>query len=98
MSDQLITVRCGIFFAQSWRLPGKVITVRCGNFFCPALSRGHRRLIGAQSFTDEEMGDPILRGHEDLLNPCDRVGPLSLAYYWRAVGDLVATIRSALFH
>ena len=67
-------------------------------FFCPALSRGHRRLIGAQSFTDEEMRDPILRGHEDLLNPCDRVAPLSLAYYWRAVGDLVAMIRSALFH
>ena len=35
------------------------------------------RLIGAQSFTDEEMQDPILRGRDDLRNPCDRVGPLS---------------------
>ncbi len=55
------------------------------------------RLIGAQSFTDDEMQDPILRGREDLRNPCERVGPLSLAYYWRAAVDLVTTIRGAFF-
>ena len=63
--------------------------------------QGHvcrERLIGAQSFTDEEMQDPILRGRDDLRNPCDRVGPLSLAYYWRATVGLVATIRSAILH
>ena len=31
------------------------------------------RLVGAQSFTDLEMRDPILRGREDLRNACDRV-------------------------
>lgn len=56
------------------------------------------RLIGAQSFTDEEMQDPILRGREDLRNPCDRVGPLSLAYYGVAAFDLVAIIQSAFSH
>jgi dipeptidyl aminopeptidase/acylaminoacyl peptidase len=56
------------------------------------------RLIGAQSFTDEEVQDPILRGRDDLRNPCDRVGPLSLAYYWRAAVSLGATIRSAFPH
>jgi WD40 repeat protein len=54
------------------------------------------RLIGAQSFTDEEMQDPILRGRNDLRNPCDRVGPLSIDYYWRAAIGLVATIRAAI--
>ena len=56
------------------------------------------RLIGAQSFTEEEMQDPTLRGREDLRNPCDRVGPLSLAYYWPIAVDLVTTIRDAFFH
>jgi WD40 repeat protein len=50
------------------------------------------RLVGAQPFTDEEMRDPILRGRNDLRNPCDRTGPLSLDYYWRAAGDFPATI------
>ncbi len=39
------------------------------------------RLTGAQSFSDAEMQDPILRGRNDLRIPCDRVGPLSLGYY-----------------
>ncbi|MGB7100089.1 MAG: WD40 repeat domain-containing protein, partial [Xanthobacteraceae bacterium] len=56
------------------------------------------RLIGARSFTDEEMQQPILRGRNDLRNPCYRVGPLSLSYYWRAATDLGATIRSAFSH
>jgi hypothetical protein len=56
------------------------------------------RLIGARSFTDQEMGDPILRGRDDLRDPCDRVGPLSLSYYWRAVVDFAAMIRSAFAH
>jgi WD40 repeat protein len=46
------------------------------------------RLIGAQSFTDEEMLDPILRGRDDLRNPCNRVGPLSLDYYRQAAFGL----------
>jgi hypothetical protein len=41
------------------------------------------------------MQDPILRGRDDLRNPCDRVGPVSLDYYWRATGSLVATILNA---
>jgi WD40 repeat protein len=53
------------------------------------------RLIGAQSFTDAEMQDPILRGREDLRNPCHRVGPLSPTYYWRAAESLVAAARKA---
>ena len=53
------------------------------------------RLIGAQSFTDEEMQDAILRGRNDLRNPCGRIGPLSLAYYWRAAVGAAKTIRSA---
>jgi hypothetical protein len=27
------------------------------------------------------MQEPILRGHDELRNPCDRVGPFSLDYY-----------------
>jgi hypothetical protein len=53
------------------------------------------RLIGAQSFTDEEMQDPILRGRDDLRNPCDRVGPLSFEYYVRAASNLWSSIRGA---
>jgi WD40 repeat protein len=54
------------------------------------------RLIGAQSLTDEEMQDPILRGRDDLRNPCDRVGPLSPSYYWRAAIGFAAAIKAAL--
>jgi dipeptidyl aminopeptidase/acylaminoacyl peptidase len=50
------------------------------------------RLIGARLFTDQEMQEPILRGRDDLRNPCDRVGPLSLDYYRRAAVDIVAMI------
>ncbi len=53
------------------------------------------RLIGAQTFTDEEMQDPILRGRDDLRNPCDRVGPLSFEYYVRAARSLWSSIRGA---
>jgi hypothetical protein len=52
------------------------------------------RLIGAQSFSEEEMQDPILRGREDLRNPCNRVGPLSFEFYRRAVVDLVQGVRT----
>jgi hypothetical protein len=41
------------------------------------------RLIGARSFTDREMQDPMLLGRGEMHNVCDRVGPLSFAYYWR---------------
>lgn len=32
------------------------------------------RLIGAPSFSDREMQDPLLRGREELRNPCDGAG------------------------
>lgn len=51
------------------------------------------RLTGAQSFTVGEMQDPILRGRDDLRNPCDRVGPLSFEYYVIAAGNLWSSIR-----
>ncbi|MHC2332850.1 nSTAND1 domain-containing NTPase [Bradyrhizobium sp. USDA 4454] len=55
-----------------------------------------QRLIGVQSFTDMEMlQDPILRGRDDLRNPCDRVGPLNFGYYWRAAASLVTTFSRA---
>jgi hypothetical protein len=53
------------------------------------------RLIGARSFTDGEMQDPILRGRDDLRNPCDRVGPLSFEYYVSAASNLWSSIRGA---
>ena len=53
------------------------------------------RLIGAQSFTDGEMQDPILRGRDDLRNPCGRVGPLSFEYYVSAARNLWSSIRGA---
>jgi hypothetical protein len=56
------------------------------------------RLIGVQSFTNAEMADPILRGREDLRNPCNRVGPLSLAFYRRAASDLFAAIQTVFAH
>jgi WD40 repeat protein len=52
------------------------------------------RLTGAQSFSDGEMDDPILRGRDDLKNPCDRRGPLSLGYYEREVGSLWRALQS----
>ena len=52
------------------------------------------RLIGAQSFSDGEMDDPILRGRDDLKNPCDRRGPLNLAYYEREVESLWRALQS----
>ena len=54
------------------------------------------RLIGAQSFTDVEMQDPILRGRDDLRNPCDRVGPLSFQYYLDAANNLWSSIHGAV--
>jgi hypothetical protein len=38
--------------------------------------------------------DPIQRGRDDLRNPCDRGGPLSLAYYWRAAVALAGWAQS----
>jgi hypothetical protein len=37
----------------------------------------------AQTFSEEEMRNPILRGQEDLRNPCQRRGPLSIEYWKR---------------
>lgn len=36
-----------------------------------------------QTFSEEEMRNPILRGREDLRNPCQRHGPLSIGYWTR---------------
>ena len=44
------------------------------------------RLIGALSFSDREMQDPLLRGREELRNPCDRLGPLSASHYRHGFG------------
>jgi hypothetical protein len=38
--------------------------------------------------------DPIHRGRDDQRNPCDRGGPLSLAYYWRAAVALAGWAQS----
>lgn len=51
------------------------------------------RLIGLQSFSTMEMQSSILRGRDDLGNPCDRVGPLSPQYYWRAVTNFVTAVE-----
>ena len=56
----------------------------------------HERLIGAPSFSDREMQDPLLRGREELRNPCDRLGPLSASYYRRGFAGLAAALRNAL--
>jgi hypothetical protein len=53
-------------------------------------------LIGAQAFSELEMQEPILQGREDLRHPCDRVGPLSPVFYWRAAEEAVAAIRTML--
>jgi hypothetical protein len=55
-----------------------------------------KRLVGLQSFSRVEMQSSILRGRDDLRNPCDRVGPLSPEYYWRAATDLLATVKKKL--
>jgi hypothetical protein len=34
------------------------------------------------------MRDSLLAGRDDLRNPCERVGPLSIEYYWRALAEL----------
>jgi len=77
--------------ARVWRLDPIVAT--------PADQRRayvcRERLIGARSLTDEEMHDPILRGREDLRDPCARVGPLSPSYYWRAAAALAASVARA---
>ena len=54
------------------------------------------RLIGARSFTDREMQDPMLSGSDDLRDPCNRGGPFNPDYYWRATAGAVATIQSAI--
>jgi hypothetical protein len=41
------------------------------------------------------MQEPILRGHDELRNPCDRVGPLSLDCYRRAAAIAVAALHGA---
>lgn len=54
------------------------------------------RLNGAQSFDDEERKDAVLRGNPALRNPCDRHGLLSLRFWLKLPGTLLAS-ASALF-
>jgi WD40 repeat protein len=41
-----------------------------------------KRFIGAGAYTPQQLSDPILRGRQTIAAPCERHGPLSLAY-WR---------------
>lgn len=45
------------------------------------------KLKGVQHFASHELQDPIARGLKDK-NPCERRGPLSLAYYRNALSSL----------
>jgi hypothetical protein len=54
------------------------------------------RLVGARSFTDREMQEPMLRWRDELRDPCNRVGPRSFSYYRTAAANAIATIRGAL--
>jgi hypothetical protein len=79
------------------------LAARCGSptaceiFASPAERRRdyvcRERLVGAQSFTAEEMQEPMLRGHDEPRNPCDRVKPFSLDYYRRVAATAVATLH-----
>jgi hypothetical protein len=55
------------------------------------------KLVGAQEFSDDEMGDPILRGIDKddpvARNPCLRRGPLSLDYWTRLPEQLWRSSR-----
>jgi hypothetical protein len=51
------------------------------------------RLIGALSFNDRDMQDPLLRGREELRAPCADRGPLSGLPYAHTFGRLLAAIR-----
>jgi WD40 repeat protein/energy-coupling factor transporter ATP-binding protein EcfA2 len=45
----------------------------------------------AQGFSEEELRDPILRGRQELRNPCARRGPLS-PQYWTRLWSAPATV------
>ena len=54
------------------------------------------RLSGADTFSDAEMEDPVLRSRDDLRNPCRAFGPLALEFYSDLFGRLTTlTIDSA---
>jgi hypothetical protein len=53
-------------------------------------------LLGAQEFRLDEMNDVILRGREDLQNPCRRRGPLSVTYYVQTVTYWWEWVKSAM--
>jgi hypothetical protein len=53
-------------------------------------------LFGAQEFRPDEMNDVILRGEEDLRNPCQRRGPLSITYYVQTVTHWWEWLNSAI--
>jgi hypothetical protein len=55
-----------------------------------------RSLIGAHSFLEREMDDVILRGREELRDPCRQRGPLRPEYYAQVAGRLWARMRLLL--
>jgi WD40 repeat protein len=50
------------------------------------------RLTGLKFFAEREMRNPILRDHDDLRDPCARVGPLDVDYYQGAISELYRLI------
>jgi WD40 repeat protein len=70
--------------ARNWQLDSinLILPTERQTYIC------RERLVGVQAFTDVEMRDPVLRGRDDLQNPCRRVGPFSLDYYLRAMRGL----------
>ena len=54
------------------------------NFVAANMRRDYvcqERLVGADTFSDAEMEDPVLRSRGDLRNPCRAFGPLTLEFY-----------------
>jgi hypothetical protein len=44
------------------------------------------------------MEEPMLRGRDDLRQPCDRLGPFSLDYYRQAAARAGAALRRAFLN
>jgi WD40 repeat protein len=55
-------------------------------------------LLGVQAFRSDEMNDIVLRGREQLRNPCRHRGPFSLNYYVQAGEESWQWINSIVSH
>jgi WD40 repeat protein len=75
--------------ASSWALSPMLTEVASDRrkFVC------EHSLSGVEAFASDEMTDIILRGRDDLRNPCLRHGPLSTAFYADAVRDWLRVAR-----